>query len=396
MTVGFDDHIKEDQSGMGGAGLPAASAVDEGVSQEEEPLPPPRSELPTLPDRPNSEPPRLGVGGQPATEPRGSGSFELPPLERLERRLLEVVADSERAPRPATEAPPAAAPADLDSPAARLDAQALWSEFISGVPTPRAPVADVAVPPPPLDGGLRRPGAVAAIARFAAEALRESSASRAGCTPPPPLADAVDDDRTDPASPTARRLSERPPRWEAAPPAAPPPAESASPPPVSLSLSPTSFDGTAPGTTSAVLRPSRGGAAWSVVGLVALASFGAGLTLLGLGRWMLGAGTDGAHAPVPRGFERGAAPAAVVSGFDLHAAERALEAAAAACGGPSGLGSARVRVTFAAPSGKATEVTIDGGSQAGAGACVAQALRAAVVPPFTGGPVTVERSVALR
>ena len=68
------------------------------------------------------------------------------------------------------------------------------------------------------------------------------------------VADAVDDDRTDPASPTARRLSDRPPRWDVATPAAPPPAESASPPPVSLSLSPTSFDGTAPGTTSEIGR----------------------------------------------------------------------------------------------------------------------------------------------
>jgi len=395
VTVGFDDHGKDDQS-RGHAGSHAASVADAGASQEEESLPPPRSELPTLPDRPSSEPPRLGAGVGPGTDPPGSGSFELPPLERLERRLLEAVADSERAPRPVAEAPLGAATAELDPPAARLDAQALWSEFISGVPTPRAPVADAAVEPQALDGGLRRPGAVAAIARFAAEALEEPSASRTGRTAPPPLADAVDDDRTDPASPTARRLSDRPPRWDAATPAAPPPAESASPPPVSLSLSPTSFDGTAPGTTSAVLRPPRGGAAWSVVGLVAVASVGAGLTLLGLGRLVLGAGPDGARAAAHGGVERGAAPAPVAAAFDRRAAERALAAAAAACGGPSGPGSARVRVTFAAPSGTATEVTVDGGAQAAAGACIARALSAVVVPPFAGGPVTVEQSVALR
>ncbi len=399
--MGLDDHGNDDQGRMGPARGRAERPTDSRASRDEEPLPPPRGELPTHPDRPNSEPPRQRAGEEPGDESLGSGTFELPPLERLERRVLEVVADSDRAPaRRGSERPLGASPPEFEPPTVRLDAQALWSEFISGVPTPRGLAAEVAVEPQALEGGLRRPGAVAAMARFAAEALEEPPRPRTASAPPPALADAVDDDRTDPASPTARRLSDRPPRWEGLPSAAPPPAESASPPPVSTTLPATSLDGTAPGTASAVLRPSRGGAAWSVVGLVAVTTVGAGLALFGLGRWALGAADGGAGAAAAiGGIEGGAVPAARArpAAFDRTAAERAFTAAAAACRRAGGPGSARIRVTFAAPSGTATEVKLDG-APAGTptGACLARALSAAVVPPFAGGPVTVERSVALR
>lgn len=399
--MGFDDHGKDDQGRMGPAKGRVEPGADARASRDEEPLPPPRGELPTHPDRPSSEPPRQRAWEEPGDDSLGSGAFELPPLERLERRVLEVVADSDRAPaRRGPERPLGAAPPQLDPPTVRLDAQALWNEFISGVPTPRGPAVEAAVEPQALEGGLRRPGAVAAMARFAAEALEEPPRPRAASAPPPALADAVDDDRTDPASPTARRLSDRPPRWEGLPPAAPPAAESASPPPVSTTLPATSLEGTAPGTTSAVLRPSRGGAAWSVVGLVAVTTVGAGLALFGLGRLVLGAGNGGVSAAAAiGGVEAVAAPAARAraAAFDRPAAERAFTAAAAACRRAGGPGSARIRVTFAAPSGTATAVTLDG-APAGTptGACLARALSAAVVPPFAGGPVTVEQSVALR
>lgn len=56
-----------------------------------------------------------------------------------------------------------------------------------------------------------------------------------------------------------------------------------------------------------------------------------------------------------------------------------------------------VSVTFM-PSGRASRATVNGGPFAGtpAGSCVAQALRAASVPPFDGEPVTVSTTLHLR
>lgn len=56
-----------------------------------------------------------------------------------------------------------------------------------------------------------------------------------------------------------------------------------------------------------------------------------------------------------------------------------------------------VSVTFM-PSGRASRATVNGGPFAGtpAGSCVAQALRAASVPPFDGEPVTVSTTLRLR
>jgi hypothetical protein len=84
--------------------------------------------------------------------------------------------------------------------------------------------------------------------------------------------------------------------------------------------------------------------------------------------------------------------------FDKAAANAALSGAmgqAAACkreGDPSG--KAQVSVTFA-PSGKATIANVNGPPFAGTatGGCIAKAFRSASVPPFSGDPMTVSKTV---
>lgn len=100
-------------------------------------------------------------------------------------------------------------------------------------------------------------------------------------------------------------------------------------------------------------------------------------------------------------------PAAAESGFEAgsttfsrDAAISALSVAsvaAARCRATEGpFGSARVAVTFA-PSGQATIAVIEGPPFAGTqvGSCVARAFREARVRPFSGGPVTVRKSVRI-
>ncbi len=87
--------------------------------------------------------------------------------------------------------------------------------------------------------------------------------------------------------------------------------------------------------------------------------------------------------------------------FNKGAATAALNGAAGsasgckAAGDPSGV--ARVSVTFA-PSGRATRAIVNGSPFAGTstGSCVAAAFRSLSVPPFTGDPVTVSKSVSIR
>ena len=84
--------------------------------------------------------------------------------------------------------------------------------------------------------------------------------------------------------------------------------------------------------------------------------------------------------------------------FDKAAANAALSGAmgqAAACkkeGDPSG--KAQVSVTFA-PSGTVTIANVNGPPFAGTatGGCIAKAFRSASVPPFSGDPMTVSKTV---
>jgi hypothetical protein len=88
---------------------------------------------------------------------------------------------------------------------------------------------------------------------------------------------------------------------------------------------------------------------------------------------------------------------AVASTFDRDAAAGAVGSALANAQScvPAGMGGvARVSITFA-PSGRATQATVEGPPFAGtpAGGCIALRARSATVPPFSGGPVTVHKSV---
>ena len=102
--------------------------------------------------------------------------------------------------------------------------------------------------------------------------------------------------------------------------------------------------------------------------------------------------------------QNGGAPAAPSGGgneFNRGAASSALGAAAgraAGCRAPTDpSGTARVSVTFA-PSGRATKAQVNGPPFAGTptGGCIAAAFRSASVPPFSGDPVTVSKSVTIR
>jgi hypothetical protein len=87
--------------------------------------------------------------------------------------------------------------------------------------------------------------------------------------------------------------------------------------------------------------------------------------------------------------------------FDEHAAEGALNQAAAAAlacrknGDPSG--SATVSVRYA-PSGRVTSATVEAGPFAGTvvGGCIATTFRRAIIPPFSGDYVTVRKTVTLK
>ncbi|MRG93464.1 hypothetical protein [Polyangium spumosum] len=109
---------------------------------------------------------------------------------------------------------------------------------------------------------------------------------------------------------------------------------------------------------------------------------------------MAAANKGGASAPAP-------APAGGGGEFSRSAASSALGAAAgraAGCRSPTDpAGTARVSVTFA-PSGRATSAIVNGPPFAGTrtGGCIAAAFRSASVPPFSGGPVTVSKSVTIR
>lgn len=93
-------------------------------------------------------------------------------------------------------------------------------------------------------------------------------------------------------------------------------------------------------------------------------------------------------------------PAADGAEFNRGAATSALGAAAGAargCKKPDGpTGSGKVKVTFA-PSGNVTSATVDGPPFAGTpvGGCIASAFRSAKVPPFSGAPVSVSKTVTI-
>jgi hypothetical protein len=86
--------------------------------------------------------------------------------------------------------------------------------------------------------------------------------------------------------------------------------------------------------------------------------------------------------------------------FDRGAASAALGGAAGAakgCKKPDGpTGSTKVQVTFA-PSGKATQAVV-GAPFAGTpvGSCIASAFKGVSVPPFSGAPITVSKSVSIK
>jgi hypothetical protein len=60
-------------------------------------------------------------------------------------------------------------------------------------------------------------------------------------------------------------------------------------------------------------------------------------------------------------------------------------------------GKAQVTMTFA-PSGRVTQVIVNGSPYAGtqAGSCIARAFRGISIPPYAGEPVTVTKSVRVR
>ncbi|MBL9023934.1 MAG: zinc-ribbon domain-containing protein [Myxococcales bacterium] len=86
--------------------------------------------------------------------------------------------------------------------------------------------------------------------------------------------------------------------------------------------------------------------------------------------------------------------------FDRGAASAALSAAAGSAKGckkaDGPTGSTKVQVTFA-PSGKATQATV-GPPFAGTsvGSCIASAFKSAKVPPFSGAPMTVSKTVNIK
>ena len=93
-------------------------------------------------------------------------------------------------------------------------------------------------------------------------------------------------------------------------------------------------------------------------------------------------------APEDVEFNKGAASATLQ--------EHALEAKE--CGTDDGpVGIAKVKVTFAPASGRATQTSIAGAPFAGTdvGACIAKTFRTAAVPPFSGLPVSVTKSVTI-
>jgi hypothetical protein len=112
------------------------------------------------------------------------------------------------------------------------------------------------------------------------------------------------------------------------------------------------------------------------------------------------AAADTATTPAETATAATAAPPSAEVAFDKGAASAALAAAAGQAGGckqegdPSG--TARVQVTFV-PSGRVTSANVQGPPFAGTptGGCIARAFRSASVPPFTGDPVTVSKTVSI-
>jgi len=111
---------------------------------------------------------------------------------------------------------------------------------------------------------------------------------------------------------------------------------------------------------------------------------------------------DSAQVPVPRPPRMPATPTKSGSGgFNAQAAKLAIDRivprlkACKQAGEPPG--SATVTVTFA-PSGRVSSAQVTTTRYAGTrtGNCIAQRLREARIPEFTGAPVTVKRSVAVR
>jgi len=94
-------------------------------------------------------------------------------------------------------------------------------------------------------------------------------------------------------------------------------------------------------------------------------------------------------------------PASGADEFNKDAARASLSAAAgnaAGCATPDGpKGVAKVQITFAT-SGRVTQAQILGPPFAGTpvGGCIASAFRRASVPPFSGDPVTITRTLPIQ
>ncbi|HMY21948.1 MAG TPA: hypothetical protein PKA58_36740 [Polyangium sp.] len=124
---------------------------------------------------------------------------------------------------------------------------------------------------------------------------------------------------------------------------------------------------------------------------------GLGLTALGLSACAAqppphsGCAADASCAPAPVEdveFNKGAASATLQ--------EHALKARECRTDdGPVGI--AKVKVTFVPASGHVTRVSVMGSPFAGTdvGACIAATFRTAHVPPFSGSPVSVTKSVTI-
>jgi hypothetical protein len=307
-----------------------------------------------------------------------SGSIEPPPSSGRLRHLGEQMARDEAERElvdDATREPPEphAAP-----PSSRRNLAAKRTRTPDAVAEPsdaqvRALRADVQ-PPPVEKPGIHR-GLVAAIA-FAlgiAATLAAQSAMRDGNTP---AAGGSDDDRVASGDDATRST---PPPSRADPGGESEPANSAEAPVAVAERS-------AVEPNAAGERVPRGGSI-PVTDAKSLAASSSAVT-----------STSAAASAAPTAAVS-AAPAALAE-FDKAAAAAAVAGAAgAAAGCADGVHSGRapMAITFA-PSGRVTVAVIAGYSPlagTSVGSCVANAMRSARVPPFSGGPMTVRKTVSV-
>ncbi|MBN2192804.1 MAG: hypothetical protein JW751_08290 [Polyangiaceae bacterium] len=418
-----------DDSGGSRGGHPSSGG---GGTRDERGTLAPRSELPTLPDRP-LDTVNAAAGGVATLREGALGAPDGGLPHRLSLELLpepeEILGDD----------PPSdevdcgdfgSGPATV-----RFDSDSLWNDLVAGPPTARMYPADGAGeagesvpdhlgPPEAQEGGSGEEGLVQELSALDVELSdREVAASLVGldvrALAPPPipsdlapaslrgspsesllpgeLADAVDDDPTDPAVPSARRLSDRASRRSSSSP--PAVAESGPPPPVSSIVPPAVLDRAEPDADE-LDRHSRSDVRSTIGGWVIAASvMSLGLLLVGIAV-LLGRMPNGESRSNAATVRTASGPA--LADFDWQAAEASLHIAAAHTI-PCRSSDDRNRpvtalVTFEPATGAVTRVTVTSTEYSGttAGECIARSLRGAAVAPFVGAPITVETVVDAR